>query len=117
MENTASQNVSPVTAISVKGVVFDEQGFLRNPRDWNMDVAREIARLDGVGELGADHWAILFHFREHYLQHGTPPLSGHVCRTYHLGKGAVQRLFGSCRRAWRIAGLPDPGEEVRAYMN
>jgi tRNA 2-thiouridine synthesizing protein E len=34
----------------------------------------------------------------------------------HLGKYAVDRLFGGCREAWRIAGLPNPGEEAKSYM-
>lgn len=28
----------------------------------------------------------------------------------------VKQLFGGPLEAWRIAGLPDPGEEARAYM-
>jgi tRNA 2-thiouridine synthesizing protein E len=34
----------------------------------------------------------------------------------HLGEHGVQRLFGGCREAWRIAGLPNPGEEAKNYM-
>jgi hypothetical protein len=26
-------------------------------------------------------------------------------------------LFSDCRSLWRIAGLPNPGEEAKAYMN
>ena len=40
-----------------------------------------------------------------------------VCRTAHLGKHAVHWLFGGCRSAWRIAGLPNPGEEALSYMS
>jgi len=28
----------------------------------------------------------------------------------------LEQLFHGTREAWRIAGLPDPGEEARAYM-
>ncbi len=98
-------------------IEFDEQGFLKDPTRWNKDIARRIAEMDGLGALGPDHWSILFHIREHYLKYGSLPAFGHVCRTYHLGKDAVRRLFGSCRGAWRVAGLPDPGEEARTYMN
>jgi tRNA 2-thiouridine synthesizing protein E len=28
----------------------------------------------------------------------------------------MQHLFPSPREAWRIAGLPNPGEEAKAYM-
>jgi tRNA 2-thiouridine synthesizing protein E len=33
-----------------------------------------------------------------------------------MDKHAVQRLFGGCRAAWRIAGLPNPGDEALSYM-
>ena len=29
----------------------------------------------------------------------------------------AHHLFSSCRSLWRIAGLPNPGEEAKAYMN
>ena len=33
-----------------------------------------------------------------------------------MDKHCVDKLFHSQREAWRVAGLPDPGEEARAYM-
>jgi len=30
---------------------------------------------------------------------------------------AGHMLFPSCLAAWRIAGLPDPGEEAKAYLS
>jgi tRNA 2-thiouridine synthesizing protein E len=39
-----------------------------------------------------------------------------VCRTHDLDRNAIKNLFGGCRQAWRIAGLPNPGEEAKAYM-
>jgi tRNA 2-thiouridine synthesizing protein E len=95
---------------------FDEDGFLINPSAWTRDTARTLAEQDGVGPLGADHWAIIFYLREHHLANGSLPVMSHVCRTMHLGKYAVDRLFGGCRMAWRIAGLPNPGEEAKSYM-
>jgi tRNA 2-thiouridine synthesizing protein E len=29
----------------------------------------------------------------------------------------VKQLFGGCLSLWRVAGLPDPGEEARAYLD
>jgi tRNA 2-thiouridine synthesizing protein E len=28
----------------------------------------------------------------------------------------VNDLFGYCLVAWRVAGLPNPGEEARSYL-
>jgi hypothetical protein len=33
-----------------------------------------------------------------------------------MDKRCVDKLFRNQREAWRIAGLPDPGEEARTCM-
>jgi tRNA 2-thiouridine synthesizing protein E len=97
-------------------VEFDEDGFLLDPRKWSRATARMLAELDGIGPLGPEHWAVVYYLREHYESYGSLPPMSQVCRTYGMEKHAVQRLFGGCREAWRIAGLPNPGEEAKAYM-
>jgi tRNA 2-thiouridine synthesizing protein E len=96
---------------------LDEDGFLLDPEAWTEETARLIAEMDGVGPLGPEHWAILSYLRSHCLLSGTLPVMRHVCRASHLEKDAVRRLFGGCREAWRMAGLPNPGEEAKAYMD
>ena len=97
--------------------LFNSEGFICDPLQWNENVARAIARHDGLPPLTRDHWAIIRTLRDHYARFGTaPPAFSHVCYVNHLGKHCVEHLFRSQREAWRIAGLPDPGEEARAYM-
>ena len=96
---------------------FDEDGFMRNPRLWNEELAELIARADGLGELTAEHWRIIYYLREHYLKYHTIPVMRHVCWVTHLDPHCVPDLFGqNAREAWRIAGLPNPGEEAKTYM-
>jgi TusE/DsrC/DsvC family sulfur relay protein len=102
---------------SVPPLVFDEDGFLLDTQAWTKETSRLIAKMDGKGPLTPDHWAIIFYLREHYLANGTLPVMRHVCRVSHLDKDAIRRLFGGCRQAWRMAGLPNPGEEAKAYMD
>lgn len=98
------------------GLAIDD-GFLDDPRVWTAGLARACARRDGLGELTPAHWLIIRELREHYRRFGTaPPAFSHLCHRHHLGRHCVERLFGSEREAWRIAGLPDPGEETKAYM-
>jgi tRNA 2-thiouridine synthesizing protein E len=97
-------------------VFFDEDGFLLDPSMWTVDLAREIARFDGIGPLTHDHLAVIDYVRGRYLRLGAMPLMRRVCRANHLKRDAVKQLFGSCKGMWRIAGLPDPGEEAKAYM-
>jgi tRNA 2-thiouridine synthesizing protein E len=39
-----------------------------------------------------------------------------VCRELDLVSDCVCALFGGPLEAWKVAGLPDPGEEARVYM-
>lgn len=98
-------------------LIFDDDGFLADSAVWTREIARQIASADGIGRLTPDHWAIIFDLRERYLKTGSLPVMSHICRTHHLKRGAVNDLFGGCRRAWRIAGLPNPGEEAKTYMS
>jgi len=96
---------------------FDQDGFLINSDAWSRATARTLAEMDGIGELGPDHWSVIFYLREQHLKNGGLPVMSHACRILHLGQYAVEGLFGGCREAWRIAGLPNPGEEAKTYMN
>ena len=95
---------------------FDDNGFLVDPGQWDRDLALGIAAELGLGDLEAEHWTVIDYIRAHYLAHGTLPWPSHVCHELDLGEGCVRRLFGSPLEAWKVAGLPDPGEEARTYM-
>lgn len=95
--------------------IFDRDGFLVDPASWDEELARQIAACDGMNELGEEHWAIIRFLREHYLDGGLPAVS-HVCRVNHFEPLCLPSLFHSVRAAWRIAGLPNPGEEAKSYM-
>ncbi len=96
---------------------FDEDGFLRDPYTWNPEMARHIAAEDGLKPLSDDHWHIIHYMREHFLAHGTLPPMSYVAWVFGMDRDAVDALFHGSREAWRVAGLPNPGEEARAYMH
>jgi len=98
-------------------VMLDEDGLLVDPNDWNKDVARDMALSIGIGELNEDHWQVIEALREHYSQYGVAPAMSSVCHS--LGKewGWTHDLFQTCLNAWRIAGLPNPGEEAKSYLS
>jgi tRNA 2-thiouridine synthesizing protein E len=97
--------------------IFDDAGFLIDHRLWNEAMARELAREEGVGELGDQHWPILNHIRDRYLSLGTLPNMRLVCRATGIPRHKIHHLFGGCLSIWRIAGLPDPGEEAKSYLS
>jgi len=96
---------------------FDDEGFLMNSNEWNEALARSIAIEDGFGELSKNQFEILHHLREHYFRTGSVTPVRVICHESHLGPYCINELFTSNGiEAWKIARLPNPGEEVKAYM-
>ena len=96
---------------------FDADGFIIDPGLWNEDMAQLIARAYGIGNLTARHWRVIHYLRERFLENHTIPVMRHVCRVTHQNPLCVTDLFGEdVKEAWRVAGLPNPGEEAKAYM-
>jgi len=96
---------------------FDADGFLAQPGDWTPNLARKIAWMEGVDELTAKHWEVIDLVRDRYYAIGALPVMRLVCRAAGIDPHGAHSLFSSCSSLWRIAGLPNPGEEARTYMN
>lgn len=103
------------TAASI--ISFDEDGFLTDPDAWSEALAEQLAQQDGLAPLTSEHWAVIRALRAHYQRFHAPPALRRVCHVNHMDKYCVDTLFAhNCREAWRIAGLPNPGEEAKAYL-
>jgi tRNA 2-thiouridine synthesizing protein E len=113
MPQTATQATNTATAPPL----FDGDGFLIDHLSWNEQIARDLALEEGVSELGETHWQVIRHIRERYLNLGALPNMRLVCRATGIPRWKIHSLFGSCIGIWRIAGLPDPGEEAKAYLS
>lgn len=113
MSLSLSAETSPVPPAPM----FDEDGFLLEPAAWTIDLARDLALGEGIARLDYEHWRVLHFIRDYHARFGAAPLIRRVCRRSGLARSDVKRLFASCRSAWRIAGLPHPGEEAKTYMN
>ncbi|AKH21318.1 TusE/DsrC/DsvC family sulfur relay protein [Sedimenticola thiotaurini] len=98
------------------GLVFDENGYLCDSAYWDNRVAEQLALQEGIGFLSAAHWRVIRFVRDRYLRLGAIPPMRRICRSSELSRSEVKRLFGGCLQVWRIAGLPNPGEEARAYL-
>jgi tRNA 2-thiouridine synthesizing protein E len=96
---------------------FDEDGLLLDPSDWSETLAQEIAYRCGVGLLTDEHWKVIRALREHYARHGVAPAMHGVCRRHGKDRHWVHDLFHTCLDAWRVAGLPNPGEEAKTYLS
>ncbi len=95
---------------------FDPDGFLLDPAMWSESLANRIARNDGLGELSELQIGLVLALRREYAKHGSVTALSHVCHLTGQSADCMQHLFPSPREAWRIAGLPNPGEEAKSYM-
>lgn len=96
---------------------LDEYGLLLHPEQWDEPTAQCIARQVGIPELTRDHWVVIEALRSHYQKFGVAPTMHNVCRSLGHPSNWVHQLFHTCMDAWRVAGLPDPGEEAKSYMS
>jgi dissimilatory sulfite reductase related protein len=96
---------------------FDENGLLKHPEDWSRELAAELAREASIPQLTDVHWAFIDSLRAYFAKYDVPPPAAIICHDLDLDEWCCHDLFHDCLTAWRIAGLPDPGEEAKAYMS
>lgn len=114
MQTTTQQAASPrYTAF----ITYDEEGFIIDPNQWTETLATILAESAGIKKLTKPHLDIIHFIRERYLSYGSIPPMRIICRKLGTERDAVKGLFGGCLKLWRIAGLPNPGEEAKAYMD
>ena len=98
-------------------LALDENGLMLKPEQWDESVAAAIAEQLGIVVLGEGHWKIIHALRAHHKKFGVAPAMFNICRSQGMNPRWVHELFGSCLNAWRVAGLPDPGEEAKSYLS
>ena len=101
---------------SSQGNMFDADGFFLVPGLWSETLANRIAQADGMEELSSVQLDLLHTLRNEYKKNGAVTAFSHICHLRGQGPNCLQHLFPGPREAWRIAGLPNPGEEAKAYM-
>ncbi|MBF0172748.1 MAG: TusE/DsrC/DsvC family sulfur relay protein [Magnetococcales bacterium] len=96
----------------------DEDGFSLPEVAWNEDLAIAMASEDHLPKLSDQQLQFLHTLRNYYDHFRFVPLERYACRATALADDCVQDLFqGNMREAWRLAGLPNPGEEANTYMS
>jgi len=98
-------------------VTTDDDGFLLNYEDWNEKVACALAEREGVEELTEDRIDILKFIRTYYKKYNFFPILRAVCKNVHQPSNCLNEKFLDPVQAWKIAGLPNPGEEVLMFKS
>jgi tRNA 2-thiouridine synthesizing protein E len=91
---------------------FDEDGYLMNIDEWDVNVAEQLAREEGIRELTGNHWKLITAIRFHYERYGESPLCRDILVESGFTKKDMYELFPPLgyRSAFKVAGLPKPIE-------
>ena len=104
------------TAVEDLSDFFDPDGFVMSPNEWDMALAQRIAHSEEMGKLDESQKELLLTLRAEFEKFGAVTALSHICHLNGLDADCLHQLFRSPRQAWRIAGLPNPGEEAKAYL-
>jgi tRNA 2-thiouridine synthesizing protein E len=93
-----------------KTLALDVDGNLANRNDWNEEIGREIAAIEGIPELTAQHWAVINFMRAVFEKEGDGPSIRRLTKESGVDTKTLYQLFpkGPAKKAARIAGLPKP---------
>ncbi len=104
------------TAVEDLNSLFDKDGFFIDPGQWDIALAQRIAHSEDMGEMDELQQELLLTLRDEFQKFGAVTALSHICHLNDLDADCLHQLFRSPRQAWRIAGLPNPGEEAKAYL-
>lgn len=98
--------MTPSLELENKTYEIDEDDFLVDARQWDMNFAKALAPRAGIpGGLTDSHWKVLEFIRNGYLKEGSCPLVHSTCRACRLSLRGFAELFPSGYRwACRLAG-------------
>ena len=102
----------PVVECAGKKVELDKDGYLVNFDEWDEHVAAMLAAREKAGELTQDKLDILKFMRSYYREYNFFPILRQVCKNIGQPKDCVTEKFMEPIEAWKIAGLPNPGDEI-----
>lgn len=101
---------------NLENIKINEQGYLMNYEEWDENIAKYLAELDGIN-LNKNHWDIIYAVRLFYLQYHISPsmrmLVKIIEKTYGKEKGNTCYLYylfpkGPAKQVTKISGLPQP---------
>lgn len=96
--------------IAGKTIELDADGHLANKADWDENLAKEIAKLEGINEINERHWIVLNFMRKEFLEKGDAPSIRKLTKESGVSTKELYELFpgGPAKKAAKIAGIPKP---------
>lgn len=93
-----------------QSVEVNEEGFLVNPDDWSKEIAVDIAKQEGIGELTDAHWKVINFCRERATETGSAPTLRQITTGSDITTKELFALFpkGPAKKVAKISGLGKP---------
>lgn len=93
-----------------KTLAIDADGNLVNISDWDEEIAKELAKEEGIDELNEQHWQVINFMRKVFTESGDAPSIRKLTKESGVDTKTLYALFpkGPAKKAARIAGLPKP---------
>jgi tRNA 2-thiouridine synthesizing protein E len=88
----------------------NDEGFLVNPNDWNKEIAKDLADMEGIGELTEAHWKIIDFCRDRAEDSGAAPTLRQISKGAGVSTKELFSLFpkGPAKKVAKISGLGKP---------
>jgi dissimilatory sulfite reductase related protein len=105
-----------MATIQQESVNLGDEGYLDDPKDWNENVARELAATEDI-ELTEEHWRVIAFMREFFQENAVAADARFVIKfiaeEMQYGPRARAHLFklfpyGYVKQACKIAGMRRP---------
>jgi tRNA 2-thiouridine synthesizing protein E len=93
-----------------KTVQVNEEGFMTDPSEWDRDIAQELAKEEGIGELSPAHWKVIEFCRQDAQASGKTPTLRRITSAAGVSTKDLFALFpkGPAKKVARISGLGKP---------
>ena len=91
-------------------IEVNEEGFLTDSNQWTPEIAEEVAREVGIGNLSELHWKVITFCREDAAKQGQPPGLRRISKLSGVNMKELYQLFpkGPGKLAAKVSGLPKP---------
>ncbi|MGB2960132.1 MAG: TusE/DsrC/DsvC family sulfur relay protein [Bacteroidota bacterium] len=96
--------------VDAKTIEFDADGHMSNRSEWTEDIARELAKQEGIEELTERHWLVINFMRKEFEAKGDAPSIRKLTKESGVATKELYQLFpkGPAKKSAKIAGLPKP---------
>lgn len=99
-----------IRTINNRPIELDDEGFMTNHKDWDLEVARVLAAEEGIPVLTDRHVTVINFMRQEFESKGDGPSIRKLTKESGVPTKELYALFpgGPAKKAARIAGIKKP---------